>query len=144
MGALFFKIVPGIKIALPRADKSNCHKLKLLYLELGRAWTASMPAALRLYCIVTARDLLILAFVFGPCRWSAIFGRLLVVYLANCKFMLTCARFPANPLWPVMLQASTEVTLPGRGGQHLLRKRDFSLCNKIDFSQYAKRYKDSK
>jgi len=46
----------------------------------GNALTASMPAAVRPHCILCARDLRMLAIVFGLCRWSASFGRLLVVY----------------------------------------------------------------
>jgi hypothetical protein len=39
-----------------------------------------MPAAERLHCILCSRDLEMLAFVFGLCRWSANFGRFLVVF----------------------------------------------------------------
>jgi hypothetical protein len=52
----------------------------LLNLELERALTAFLCAAARPYCILVARDLRTLAHVFGLCRLSANFGRLLVVY----------------------------------------------------------------
>jgi hypothetical protein len=54
--------------------------LALSHFEPGRAPTASMLAAVRPHCILHARDLRMLAFDFGLCRWSAFFGRSLVVY----------------------------------------------------------------
>jgi len=54
--------------------------LALSHFEPGRAPTASMLAAARPHCILHARDLRMLAFDFGLCRWSAFFGRSLVVY----------------------------------------------------------------
>jgi hypothetical protein len=43
----------------------NGHTLKLSYLEAGRGKAAFIPAATRSHCIFKARDLGILAFVFG-------------------------------------------------------------------------------
>jgi hypothetical protein len=63
--------------------KLNCHTLTHSHLELGRALTASMPAAARLHCILHARDLRMLALVFGLCRWSSNFDRLFLRLLPN-------------------------------------------------------------
>ena len=46
----------------------------------GNAPTASMSAAARSHCILCARDLRTLAFVFGLYRWSTNYWCLLVVY----------------------------------------------------------------
>jgi hypothetical protein len=58
--------------------RPNCHNLVLSQAKPGRAQTASMPAAARPHCIIFARELGMLAFVFGLCRLSAKFGRLVV------------------------------------------------------------------
>jgi hypothetical protein len=63
-----------------RLFKLNCHFLTLSLRTSVNVPTGSMPAAVRLHYILCARDLIILAFGLGLCRWSANCGRLLVVY----------------------------------------------------------------
>jgi hypothetical protein len=62
------------------AARPNCHMLAVLLGTLGNAPIASMPAAARPHCILQVRDLGMLAFVFGQCRWSPNCERLSVVY----------------------------------------------------------------
>jgi hypothetical protein len=45
----------------------------------GRGKAASIPAVARSYCILHAKDLEMLALVYGLFRWSANFASLLVV-----------------------------------------------------------------
>jgi hypothetical protein len=54
--------------------RSNCHILKLFLGMFGDALTASFPAAGRFYCVLCARDLIIMAFVFGCAVGHLILG----------------------------------------------------------------------
>jgi hypothetical protein len=54
--------------------------LAVSQLAAGRGKAASMPAAGRLHCILHARDLRMLAFVFGCAVGPLNFGSLIVVY----------------------------------------------------------------
>ena len=76
------------------AARPNCHTLALSHLAVDRGKAASIPGAARPHCILQARDLEKLALVFGLCRWSANFGRLLVVYhriVQISRLNLACA-----------------------------------------------------
>ena len=57
-----------------------------------------MPAAVCLHCILHAKDLGMLAFVLGLCRWSGKLGRLLVVYYRIVQISrLNLHTFPQKP-----------------------------------------------
>jgi hypothetical protein len=55
-----------------------------------------MPAAGRLHCIVSDRNLETLALVHSLCRWSAECGRLFVVYCRICGLNLALRRPPVS------------------------------------------------
>ncbi len=80
--------------------RPNCHTLVLSHLAAEGGKAASMPAAVRPHCIMRARDLGRLALVFGLWRWSANFGRLLVVYYRIAQISrlnLACPLLHENP-----------------------------------------------
>ena len=59
------------RLSIGERARSNCHMLLLSMGTLKNFPTASMPAATRPHCILGAKDLQMLAFVCGLCRWSA-------------------------------------------------------------------------
>jgi hypothetical protein len=79
------------RVCMRGAASPNCHKLLLSLGTSGNAPTVSMHARRHhLHCILLchSRDLEMLANLFGLCRWSTNFGRLLVVYYRNKNFTL--------------------------------------------------------
>jgi hypothetical protein len=71
---------------------------KLSHVDLERPATPrSLPCPPpRLHCILCGRDLIMLAFVFGLCRWSANFGRFcrLLPNMTNFPFKVSLRRSP--------------------------------------------------
>jgi hypothetical protein len=58
---------------MTRAETSNCHTLMLSLRTIGNFLIALMPASAHHLCILVTRDLGMLVFVSGLCRWSNYF-----------------------------------------------------------------------
>jgi len=83
--------------------------LALSHLAAGRGKAAYTPAATRPHCILRARDLGMLAFVFGLRRWSTSFGCVLVVYHRIeqiSRLVLACA----DPLGRAKITEGTRIS----------------------------------
>jgi hypothetical protein len=101
------------KIYIDGAEKLNCQPLAVSYSAFCRKKAAFMPAAARLYCILVTRNLEMLALVFGLCRWSGIFVRLLVVcfrIVQISRLNMACAG-PLEVSSIVRDESSTQVVL---------------------------------
>jgi hypothetical protein len=133
-----------------RAARPNCHTIALSDSAADRGKTASIPAAVRSYCIPHGKDLEMLVFVYGLCRWSANFASLLVVYYRIeqiSRLNLACA----GALWLWIsnssgsrcseIQTLARQASPAQSGPGcLVRARLCAHLEKTAFFSYPKRY----
>jgi hypothetical protein len=89
--ATFGRALPSSRICMRGAARPHCHTLVQSHLELGRAPTRFHARRRAPPLILVARNLRMLAFVCGMCRWSAKCQRFISRLIPTCTNFRSCS-----------------------------------------------------